>query len=106
MIYSLTGRGVTIVSTVEIPEGANDSRFSSYSISFLTDDIIRLSYIEIEGRLRRVLTVVKMRRGDHSKEIREYEISPKGFVIGECLYQYDQLTTGTPTPTTRRKTGA
>lgn len=106
MIYALTGLGVTILSTVETQENANDSRFSSYSISFLTDDIIRMSYIEIEGRLRKVLTVVKMRRGDHSKEIREYEIGPNGIVVGACLSQYDQLTTGTPTPTGRPKLGS
>ena len=96
MIYSLTGIGVTILSTVEMEESFTELLFSTYSISFLTDDIIRLRYVEIEGQLRKVLMVVKMRRGNHSKDIREYEITSKGVVLGERLTGYDHLITGIP----------
>jgi circadian clock protein KaiC len=70
--------------------------FSSYSISFLTDDIIRLRYIEVEGVLRKIIMVVKMRGGVHSREIREYDITPEGVVLGERLTGYDRLITGIP----------
>jgi circadian clock protein KaiC len=96
MIYSLTGIGVTILSTVEMEESFTELLFSTYSISFLTDDIIRLRYVEIEGQLRKVLMVVKMRRGDHSRDIREYEITSKGVVVGERLTGYDRQITGIP----------
>ena len=96
MIYSLTGIGVTILSTVEMEESFTELLFSTYSISFLTDDIIRLRYVEIEGELRKVLMVVKMRRGAHSSDIRGYEITPKGVVVGERLTGYDHLITGIP----------
>jgi circadian clock protein KaiC len=96
MIYSLTGIGVTILSTVEMEESFTELLFSTYSISFLTDDIIRLRYVEIEGQLRKVLMVVKMRRGAHSKDIREYEIDSKGVVIGERITDYDHQITGIP----------
>lgn len=96
MIFSLTGIGVTILSTVEMEESFTELLFSSYSISFLTDDIIRLRYVEIEGQLSRVLMVVKMRRGAHSKDIRQYDISSQGFVLGERLSNRDQLITGIP----------
>ena len=55
--------------------------FSHYSISFLTDDIIRLRYVEIDGQLRKIMVVVKMRGGNHSKDIREYIINDKGVVV-------------------------
>jgi len=97
MIFALTGLGITILSTVEMEEHFTDLLFSTYSISFLTDDIIRLRYVEIESRLRKVLTVVKMRGGVHSTDIREYEITSKGMVIGERLTGYDHLITGIPT---------
>ena len=96
MIVSLTGIGVTILSTLEMVESFTELPFSSYSISFLTDDIIRLRYIEIEGQLRKILMVVKMRGGVHSKDIREYEITTDGVVIGECLTDYHNLITGLP----------
>jgi len=56
-------------------------QFSHYAISFLTDDIIRLRYVEIDGQLRKVMVVIKMRGGNHSKDIREYIITEKGVVV-------------------------
>jgi circadian clock protein KaiC len=96
MIFALTGMGITILSTLEMEESFKELRFSTFLISFLTDDIVRLRYVEIDGQLRKVLMVVKMRGGDHSKDIREYEITSKGFVIGDRLRGYDHLVTGVP----------
>src|SRR6478672_2372652 len=88
MIGALTRTGVTIVSTVEVTETFTELTLSTYSISFLTDDIIRLRYVEINGQLRKVLVVVKMRGGDHSKDIREYQITSAGFRLGDRLTGY------------------
>jgi circadian clock protein KaiC len=97
MIGALTGSGVTILSTVEVDESFIELPFSTYSISFLTDDIIRLRYVSIEGQLRKIMVVVKMRGGNHSKDIREYEITSEGVVIlGERLTDYQRLITGVP----------
>lgn len=96
MIFSLTGLGVTVLSTLEMEESFTELLFSSYSISFLTDDIIRLRYVEIEGQLRKILMVLKMRGGAHSNDIREYEITSDGVILGERLTDYDHLITGIP----------
>ena len=56
-----------ILSTVELEEPFTELPFSTYSISFLTDDIIRFRYVEIDGHLRNMMVVVKMRGGNHSK---------------------------------------
>jgi len=97
MIFALTGIGVTVLSTVEMEEAFMELPFSTYSVSFLTDDIIRLRYVEIQSRLRKVLMVVKMRGGPHSYDIREYEITASGVAIGQRLAGYDHLITGIPT---------
>ena len=82
MIFALTGIGVTILSTVEVDESFTEFPFSTYSISFLTDDIIRLRYVSIDGQLRKILVIIKMRGGNHSQDIREYEITdPKGWLL-------------------------
>jgi circadian clock protein KaiC len=97
MIGALTGIGVTILSTVEVEESFTGFPFSTYSISFLTDDIIRLRYVEIDGELRRIILIVKMRGGNHSKDIREYQITSGGVVIiGPRLTGFRGLTTGNP----------
>ncbi len=107
LIVALTGAGVTVLSTVEVEDNFTRFSFSHYMISFLTDDIIRLRYVEIEGQLRKVMVVIKMRGGNHSKDIREYVITDKGVVvIHPRTTDYEGLTTGTPTrtgPRTRQK---
>jgi circadian clock protein KaiC len=102
MIFALTGIGVTILSTVEVDESFTEFPFSTYSISFLTDDIIRLRYVSIEGQLRKIMVVIKMRGGNHAKDIREYEITSKGVVIlGKRLANYQGLISGIPVRTDR-----
>ena len=104
MIGALTGAGVTIVSTVEIEDSFTAFQFSHYAISFLTDDIIRLRYVEIDGQLRKVLVVVKMRGGDHSKDIREYVIDARGMLIlAPHRTDYTRLTSGLPVRVGERK---
>jgi len=104
MIVALTGSGVTILSTVEVEDTFTGFSFSHYTISFLTDDIIRLRYVEIDGQLRKVMVVIKMRGGNHSKDIREYVITSKGVVvIHPRSTDYDGLTTGIPKQTGPRK---
>jgi len=107
MISALTGAGITILSTVEVEDTFTAMPFSHYAISFLTDDIIRMRYVEIDGQLRKVLVVVKMRGGNHSKDIREYVITDKGVVIIHPRQtEYASLTTGIPTRVGQREEGA
>ena len=104
MIVALTGAGVTILTTVEVEDNFTALQFSHYTVSFLTDDILRLRYVEIDGQLRKVLVVIKMRGGNHSKDIREYIITDKGVVvIHPRSTEYDGLTTGIPRRTGRRR---
>jgi circadian clock protein KaiC len=98
MIGTLTRLGVTIISTVEVEENFTSLGLSNYAISFLSDDIIRLRYVSINGQLRRMLMVVKMRSGKHSIDMREYEVTAKGVLIGKRLEGYRGLTTGVPGP--------
>jgi circadian clock protein KaiC len=104
MIGALTGAGITILSTVEVEDKFTELQFSHYAISFLTDDIIRFRFVEIDGQLRKVMVVVKMRGGNHSKDIREYVISDKGVVlIHPRRTDYIRLTTGIPERTGPRQ---
>jgi circadian clock protein KaiC len=71
---------------------------SNFAISFLSDDILRLRYVSINGQLRKMLMVVKMRGSAHSIDIWEYQITGKGIVIGEPLRGYRGLISGIPGP--------
>ena len=97
MMGALTGLGVTVMATVELADSYVDLRFSPQGIAFLTDAIILQRYVEIDGQLRRALTVAKVRASQHSKDLREYEItSDGGITVGRVLKEYQGLLTGTP----------
>jgi circadian clock protein KaiC len=94
MVGALTGAGVTVFMTVEVGVSFTDLQFSPDLISFLTDDIILQRYVEIEGELQKVLTVVKMRRSLHSTALRRYEVTEHGLELGETLEDYTGIITG------------
>ncbi len=97
LVGTLTATGVSVFMTAEIGEGFSDARFTTERVSFITDEIIVQRYVEIEGELRRVMAVIKMRGSDHSHEFRTYEVTPKGVVVGGPLTEYDGIITGVPT---------
>jgi circadian clock protein KaiC len=96
MVGGLVGLGVTVVMTAELVESYTELRLSPHGISFLTDGIILQRYTEIEGALRKVICVVKMRGFDHDKEMKLYEIGPSGIVVGDALRDYEHILTGAP----------
>jgi len=96
MIAELTGMGVTILMTSELEDRYTDLRFSPFGSAFLADAIIVQRYIEIAGQFKRVISVVKVRGSKHSKDIRLFEITDEGIVIGETLSEYDGIMTGRP----------
>jgi circadian clock protein KaiC len=98
MIGAIIRLGVTVVSTVEIEEDFTSMGLSHFGISFLADDLIRLRYVSIQGQLRKMMVVIKMRSGAHSFDIHEYEITGKGIVIGKSFKGLRALTSGIPGP--------
>jgi circadian clock protein KaiC len=97
LVGTLTATGVTVFMTAEVSEAFSEARFTTEKVSFITDEIIVQRYIEMEGELRRVIAVIKMRGSEHSHEFRTYEITAKGIVVGGPLTEYDGIITGVPT---------
>jgi circadian clock protein KaiC len=96
LVAALTGMGVTVMLTAELEDSYTDLRFSPHGTAFLTDAIILQRYLELDGQLKRVLAVVKLRASAHSKDLRLFEISTDGIVVGERLGDYQGLLTGSP----------
>ena len=96
MVAVLTGMGVTMMMTAELEDSYIDLRFSPHGTAFLTDAIIMQRYIELKGQLQRIMAVVKVRGSAHSKDLRAFEVTEKGIVMGETLSAYEGLLTGSP----------
>jgi circadian clock protein KaiC len=97
LVGSLTATGVTVFMTAEVSEAFSEARFTTEKVSFITDEIFVQRYVELEGELRRVMAVIKMRGSDHSHEFRMYEVTAKGVLVGGPLKEYDGIITGVPT---------
>jgi circadian clock protein KaiC len=97
LVGTLTATGVTVFMTAEVSEAFSEARFTTEKVSFITDEIIVQRYIEMEGELRRVMAVIKMRGSDHTHQFRLYEVTSKGVVVGGPLTEYDGIITGVPT---------
>jgi len=96
LVAVLTGMGITMLMTTELENSYIDLRFSPHGTAFLTDAIILQRYVELQGQLTRVMTVVKVRASAHSKELRRFEISDGGIVVGERVANYQGLLSGSP----------
>jgi circadian clock protein KaiC len=68
--------------------------FSPYGNALLADAVIMQGYVESEGMIKRVISVVKVRASDHSKQMRFYSIDANGLSIGEPLSAYTGVLTG------------
>ncbi len=65
-------------------------------VSFLADTVILLRYFEAMGEIRQALSVVKKRRSNHERTIREMRLGPGGVLVGEPLREFEGVLTGVP----------
>jgi circadian clock protein KaiC len=96
LVGALTATGVTIFMTTEVVGEYPQVRFTTEKVSFITDDILMQRFVEIDGVLRTVLAIHKMRGSEHSHDFRTYEITAQGAVVGGPLRNYRGITTGVP----------
>ncbi|CAN5123493.1 ATPase domain-containing protein [soil metagenome] len=96
LVGALTATGVTLFMTTEIVGEYPHVRFTTEKVSFITDDIIVQRFVEIDGSLRPVLAIHKMRGSEHSQDFRTYDIGPNGAVMGGPLRNYRGIMTGVP----------
>lgn len=96
MVAVLTGMGITMMMTAELEDTYTTLRFSPHGTAFLTDVIIMQRYIELDARLQRVMAVVKVRGSAHVKDLRLFEITKAGIVIGKSPEDYRGLLVGNP----------
>ena len=96
LVAALTGMGVTVMMTAELEDSYTDLRFSPHGTAFLTDAIILQRYLELDGQLKRVMAVVKVRASAHRRTCACSRSRPSGIVVGERIGDYQGLLTGNP----------
>ena len=65
-------------------------------ISYLSDSVLMLRYFELGGTVRRALSVVKKRSGNHEHTIREFRLGSSGITLGPPLKDFSGIFSGNP----------
>lgn len=85
---------VTTCVSSEISELFGAVRLTHEALSGAVDNIILLRHVEIEGKIRGVLSVLKSRGIEHDTEIREFEITEKGVNVKTAMKGYESVLSG------------
>jgi circadian clock protein KaiC len=64
--------------------------------TYLADNVILFRYFEAAGKVRRALSVVKKRSGQHEHTIREFRLAHGGVRLGPPLKGFTGVYSGTP----------
>ncbi len=95
LVNYFSSQGITTLITSEIPELFGTIRLTLEALSGTVDTIVLLRHVEVEGQMRKALSVLKSRGSDHDKEIREFEITDKGIEVKVALKGYENVLVGT-----------
>jgi circadian clock protein KaiC len=95
LLQYLNRQGATTFLTVA-QHGLVGDMTTPIDITYLADTVILLRYFEAFGRIRRAISVVKKRAGEHEETIREYRINAHGLSVGRPLDEFAGVLGGTP----------
>lgn len=85
MTQRFTVQGVSLMMIIEVPDLFQLQRISDHAVSHLADNVVLLQYTQEGPELARALTVLKTRAMRHRPVVHRYEITEKGFVLGDVL---------------------
>ena len=84
---------------LNVQPGLVGSVEANLAISYMADTVLLLRFFEAGGRVRKAISVLKNRGGEHEDTIREFRIDHSGLRIGEPLTGFHGVLTGNPTYT-------
>ncbi len=95
----LKNRGIAVLVTDEADRLTGIPEATSTDTSYIADNIVFLSYVEVDGELDRAIGVVKKRLGDFDSRFHQFSIvSGEGLVIEGPFDSVRGIMQGAPTP--------
>lgn len=95
LLQYLNRQGATTFLTVA-QHGLVGEMKAPVDVTYLADTVILLRYFEAAGEVRRAMSVIKKRAGDHEKTIRAFDIDGRGLTVGEPLTAFQGVLRGVP----------
>lgn len=97
LLTYLGQKGVTTLMTVAQHGFVGTNIDSPVDVSYLADTVLLFRYFEAAGEVRKSLSVIKKRSGEHERTIRELVMKDGRIVVGATLTEFDGVLTGSPT---------
>lgn len=88
--------GATTLMTSETTAFFGPAFQLPHGLAFVADNVILLRYVELASEVRRALAIIKMRDGDHNRQIVEVEISTGGLTVKGKFEGLTGVLGGTP----------
>ncbi len=95
LISFLNQQGVLTLLVLN-QHGLVGSMQSDVDVSYLSDTVLLLRYYELAGEIRRAISVLKQRLGNHERTLRELTFSARGPLVGSPLSGFRGVLTGVP----------
>lgn len=92
----LQNMGVTTILIAEVPNITGEFVPTKHEVSYLSDNILFIRYLEYEGELQKAIGVLKKRASDFERTLREFEITEYGLRVGDPIRGLRGILTGTP----------
>lgn len=96
LLAYLNARGVATFLIVAQQGMLGASTISPVDSSYLADSVVLLRYFEHAGTIRKAISVLKKRTGDHETSIRELRFDRNGIHLSEPLLMLRGVLTGVP----------
>jgi circadian clock protein KaiC len=98
LIAFLNQKGV-VTFLIYTQHGLIDTMQTEVDVSYLADAVILLRYLEKDGEIRQVVSVIKQRVGPHERTLRELRMSESGVDIGNTISNFRGVLSATPDST-------
>lgn len=95
LLSYLSQKGI-VTFLINPQQGLLGTMASNLNISYIADAVLMLRFFEADGRIRKAISVLKNRAGQHEDAIREFRIDAEGVRVGEPLVAFRGVLTGTP----------
>jgi circadian clock protein KaiC len=96
LLTYLGQRGVTTILVVAQHGLMGSGMQAPVDVSYLADSVILTRYFELQGRVKKAVSVVKKRSGAHEDTIRELRLGRQGLSVSEPLQKLRGVLTGVP----------
>lgn len=95
LLSFLNRQGILSLMTVA-QHGLIGQMQTPVDLTYLADTVILLRYFEQGGKIKKAVSVIKKRIGEHEDTIREFRVDSGGLRVGEPLEEFHGVLTGTP----------